>query len=72
MIDLIVAVVIVFYGILFIIDGYPVLKERNSKKKVAYVTIFAAAFLINILTVLKVKVPNPAKGISRIIELIIG
>lgn len=69
---MIIVFVIVFYGFLFIIDGYPILKEYKSKKAVAYITIFATAFLLNILFELNVKIPNPSKGIGRIIELIIG
>lgn len=69
---MITVLIILLYGILFILDGFPVLEDYKSKKAAAYIAIFAAAFLLNILTVLKVKIPNPSEGIKRIIELIIG
>lgn len=69
---MIIVLVIVFYVFLFIIDGYPVIKKYKSKKAVAYIIIFAAAFLLNILYELKVKIPNPSEGIKRILELIIA
>lgn len=69
---MIIVLVILLYGFLFVIDGTPILKEYKSKKAVTYITIFSSAFLLNILTVLKVKIPNPAKGIEKIITLIIG
>jgi NADH:ubiquinone oxidoreductase subunit K len=64
--------VIIGYSILFLIDGYPVLMEKKTVKILPYSIIFLVAFLLNLLAILKIKIPSPAKGIERIIMLIIG
>ncbi|MCM0646906.1 hypothetical protein NBE98_00785 [Clostridium swellfunianum] len=69
---MIIAFVIIGYGILFIIDGYPVLREYTFQKSISYILMFAAAFTLSLLTALNVKIPNPSEGIRKIIIMIIG
>lgn len=69
---MIIFLVIIFYGVLFIIDGYPVLKQCKPAKSIPYIAIFAVAFLLSALNELKVHIPNPSEGIRKVITLIIG
>ena len=67
-----IAFVIFGYGILFLIDGYPLLKGYKPGKFLPYMIVFSFAFLVSALMAMEVKLPSPAEGIKRIIMIIIG
>ena len=64
--------VIFLYIFLFIIDGYPVIKGYKKCTPLSYLLIFFTAFSLSILISLRIKLPNPSKGIEKIILFIIG
>ncbi|MDW8802088.1 hypothetical protein P8V03_13100 [Clostridium sp. A1-XYC3] len=62
--------VIIGYGILFMIDGYPVLKEYKLRKFLPYAIIFLIAFISSCLIALEIRIPSPSEGIKKVIMVI--
>lgn len=63
--------VVVLYIVLFMADGYSVMKGYKECRPRIYLTIFFIAFSLNILVSLNVKLTSPATLIEKLILSII-
>lgn len=66
-----IVAIVILYMILFILDGYPIIRKYKKGKPLLYCVLFFSAFSLNILFSLKVHIPSPAQWIKRLILFMI-
>lgn len=64
--------VIVFFSILLVFDGFNIYKNKKVKEKATYFFIFCISFLLFLLISLNVKIPSPTIPIKNLILNIVG
>jgi tellurite resistance protein TehA-like permease len=68
----VVAVILLLYAIVFLLEFFPVYKKRKKKELVLYTFLFLAAATLSILLVLDVNIPSPAAAIGKLVKGITG
>ncbi len=73
MINIIINIIVIIsaYILIGVIEWYPMLKKKENGIFV-YGFLFLGSFVISLLLGMKIKVPNPAKGIEAILSMLLG
>ncbi len=67
-----VALVVIAFLLIGIIEIVPMVKENQKKELVLYSVLFAAAFVLSILLSLGVKIPSPSEPIEHLVRAVTG
>ncbi|WP_053955687.1 hypothetical protein [Inediibacterium massiliense] len=67
-----VILIILAYLIIGVLEIVPLVKKKQKKELILYMTLFLTAFVMSILLSLGVKIPSPAKPIERVVKAVIG
>lgn len=65
-------VVIIIYGVIGILEIPPLVKKKEKKDLIVYISLYSVALVLSVLISLGVKIPSPADPIKKIVEYIIG
>ena len=69
---MVVILIILTYSIIGFFEIVPLVKKKQKKELIIYLTTFTFAFVISILLGLGVKLPSPAKPIESAVKDILS
>lgn len=68
----IIAVILLIYFFLIIVEAIPLYKKNKFKKFIIYILLIAVSLLLNIIMALEIDIPSPAIWIKNVITMLFG
>jgi uncharacterized membrane protein len=64
--------VVLMYFIIFLLEGLPLLKDKQKGSLILYFTIFIISFSLMSMITLGVEVPSPSEPIKKVVFILLG